>query len=145
MRKEFRSPKWTPKYIFRKLILTPKSPHIETLWCKNYENPIDRPSHSWTVGHLKVQKCDSRVWRETVLWKKILNFEILWYGPFKPHTVMFDDLDVWLAVVAWLLVYFICWQVTDQIDAKVRIYASSYMLIFIFSWLGGILSPRLSE
>jgi hypothetical protein len=38
-----------PKLIFSIfiLILTPKLPPIETLWCKNHENKSNQKSHSW--------------------------------------------------------------------------------------------------
>ncbi len=36
-----------PLNITKNLILTLKSPPIETLWCKNHQNPSDRKSHTW--------------------------------------------------------------------------------------------------
>jgi hypothetical protein len=33
--------------VIKNSILTPSRPHIETLWCKNQENPSDQKSHTW--------------------------------------------------------------------------------------------------
>jgi hypothetical protein len=41
MRKEFRVLNEPLNIYLRNLILTPKWPPIETLWCKNHENPIN--------------------------------------------------------------------------------------------------------
>ncbi len=47
MRKEFRGPKWNPKYKKNNFYFNPKVAPTEAISCKNHQNPSDRKSHTW--------------------------------------------------------------------------------------------------
>ncbi len=58
-RKEFRGPKWTPKYNLKNFYFNPKAAPIETLWWKKHQNPSDGKSH--TRAPLSIFVIESKV------------------------------------------------------------------------------------
>jgi hypothetical protein len=69
MRKEFRGPKWTPKYLFKILFfLTPKSPSRRDFMVKNHENPSHRNEHLL----YNVKECGDKAlndYKYKIMWK----------------------------------------------------------------------------